>query len=141
MTSKPQKHRPFPLLRARAFVARLEVDIGATQICYACLSFVSLPLDEGDEREALSWARRMTPDLWYEGLEEYALATVSAARDAGVRDAEAAWADIELNRGRSAVARALVLRLAEDLSRRTRTEMRIEAAARGRLALAPPELN
>ncbi len=141
MTSKPQKRRPFSLLRARAFVACLDVDVKAAGICYACLSFVSLPLDGGDEREAVSWARKLTPDLWHEGLEEYALATVCAARDAGVREADAASVDLELNGGRSTVARALVLRLAEDLTRRTRTEMRLEAAARDRLPLAAPELN
>ena len=32
-----------------------------------------MPLADGDEREALSWARTMTPDLWHEGLAEYAL--------------------------------------------------------------------
>lgn len=141
MPPDPQQARRFTLMRARAFVARLDVDVGTTCICYACLSFVSFPLDAGDEREAVSWARRMTPDLWYEGLEEYALATVRAACDAGVRDAEQAYADLELAGGRSAVARALVLRLAADLTRRTTTEMRLEAAARDRLRLAAPELN
>jgi hypothetical protein len=133
--------RRFPLARARAFADRLEVDVRATRVCLACLSFVSLPLGDGDEREAVSWARRMTPDLWHEGLEEYALAVVHRACAAGVRDAEAAAADLELKRGGSAVARALVLRLAADLSRRTRTELALEAAARDRLGLAPPELN
>lgn len=60
----------FSLLRARAFVARLEVDVGRTSICYACLSFVSFPLDEGDERRALNEARKMTPILWDEGLRD-----------------------------------------------------------------------
>jgi hypothetical protein len=131
----------FPLKRARAFADRLEVDVSTTRICYACLSFVSFPLADGDEKEALSWARRLTPDLWGEGLREYALATVRAARDAGVRDGQAALADLEERGFRSAVARALVLRLADDLARRTRTEMTLEQAARPRLALAPPELN
>ena len=141
MTFEPQKPRRFSPLRAGAFVASLEVDVSATRICYACLSFVSFPLVDGDEREALSWTRRLTPSLWYEGLEEYALSTVRAARDGGVRDAEGACADLELNGGESAVARALVLRLAEDLARRTKIELRLETAARDRLLLAAPELN
>jgi hypothetical protein len=131
----------FSPLRAHAFVARLELDVGAARICYACLSLVSMPLADGDEREALSWARTMTPDLWHEGLAEYALETVRAARDAGIREAAAALADLELNGEDSAIARALVLSLAADLTRRTRTEMRIEAAARPMLRLARPELN
>jgi hypothetical protein len=42
---------------------------------------------------------------------------------------------------RSTAATSANLRLAADLARRTRTEMRLEAAARDRLTLAPPELN
>jgi hypothetical protein len=131
----------FSLLRARAFVARLEVDVGRTSICYACLCIVSFPLADGDERQAQSEARKMTPILWDEGLREYALAAVRHAVQAGVAEAEAAFADLELNGGHSAVARALVLRLADDLTRRTRTELRLEKAARDRLRRAPPELN
>jgi hypothetical protein len=131
----------YPLQRARSFAARLEIDVRRANVCLACLSFVSWPVGEGDEREALSWARKMTPDLWHEGLSEYALPLVAAARAEGVRDAEAAFADLDARGAQSAVARALVLRLADDLSRRTRTEMQLEAAARERLALAPPGLN
>jgi hypothetical protein len=131
----------FSLLRAQAFAARLAVDVSAAQVCYACLSFVSIPLAEGDEKEALGWAHRLTPDLWQEGVREYALATVRAASGDGVREADAALADLELNGGHSAVAEALVLRLADDLARRTRKEVQLESAARPRLTLAPPELN
>ena len=133
--------KPFPLRRARAFADRLEVDVSRTSICYACLCIVSFPLDRGDEREALSEARRMTPILWHEGLEEYALPLVRRAVVAGVRDAERAFVDLEERHGRSAVARALVLRLAADLTRRTRVELDLEQAARPRLSLAPPGLN
>jgi hypothetical protein len=54
----------YPLQRARAFAARLAIDVRRANVCLACLSFVSWPVGEGDEREALSWARRMTPDPW-----------------------------------------------------------------------------
>jgi hypothetical protein len=123
------------------FASGLDLDVSRTGICYACLSFVSFPLEEGEEREARSWARRMTPTIWEEGLAEHALAAVRKARDAGVAGAEACLADLEARGGRSVVARAIVLRLAADLSQRTRTEMRLWGAARGRLALAPPEWN
>ncbi len=49
--------------------------------------------------------------------------------------------DLEGRAGRSAVARSIVPRLAEQLSHRARVEMRLEAHARKRLRLAPPELN
>jgi hypothetical protein len=123
------------------FARGLDLDVGRTGICYACLSFVSFPLDDGDEHEAKVWARRMTPFIWEEGLAEPALAAVRRARDAGIPGAGACLADLEARGGRSVVARAIVLRLAADLMRRTRTELRLEAAARPRLALAPPEWN
>jgi hypothetical protein len=56
-------------------------------------------------------------------------------------DADAALADLERAGGRSAVARAIVRRLAAELADRVRTGSRIEAIARPRLRLAPPELN
>jgi hypothetical protein len=123
------------------FASGLDLDVGRTGICYACLSFVSFPLEAGDEREARSWARRMTPFIWEEGLAEHALAAVRRARDAGVAGAETCLTDLEARGGRSVVARAIVLRLAADLAQRTRTETHLEAAARDRLPLAPPEWN
>jgi hypothetical protein len=83
----------------------------------------------------------MTPDLWAEGLSDLALAAVSRARDGDVLDAAAALDDLEHSAGRSQTARAIVRRLAADLSRRTRTEMRVETLAGDRLPLAPPDLN
>lgn len=132
MAREPQKPRLVSFLRARAFATRLDVDPWAAGICLACLSFVVFPLDNGDEREALTWLRRMTPDLWAEGLEAYALAVVQQARDDGVRDAEEALADLTLNGAQSAVARALVLRLAEVEVQRIRAEWH------GRALRAPP---
>ncbi len=124
-----------------SFASALDLDVGRTPICYACLGLVSVPLAAGDEPEARSWARRMTPDIWEEGLAEPALAAVRRARDDGVASADACLADLEARGGRSVVARAIVLRLAADLAVRTRTALRLEAAARPRLELAPPEWN
>ena len=101
----PSKHRrrgaetkrPLPQARADALAANLDVDLDCG-ICHACLSFVSFAIDRGDPDEIARETRRITPDLWYEGL-------------------------------------------AEELSRRARTEVRLEALARDRLRLAPPELN
>ena len=123
------------------FARALDLDLGRIRVCFACLSFVSCPLAEGDLDEAKVWARRMTPDLWAEGLAEPALRAVRKARLAGLRYGEECLADLEERGGRSVVARAIVLRLAADLHERTRTEMQLEAAARPRLALAPPEWN
>jgi hypothetical protein len=126
--------------RAAALASRLDVDLD-DGICFACLSFVSFAVDDGDERDVARQLRRMTPDLWADGLAETALGAARRACEGRVPDADAALADLERHGGRSVVARALVRRLAEELSRRTRTEMQLEARARDRLRLAPPELN
>jgi hypothetical protein len=131
---------PFPQLRATAFASQLDVDLDA-RICLACLSFVSHALKRGDERQIARELRRVTADLWDEGLKELALAAVRRACESGVPDAPAALADLERNGGRSPVARSIVRRLAEELSRRARANMHLEALARERLRLAPPELN
>jgi hypothetical protein len=120
--------------------ARLDVDLDAP-ICCACLSFVSFALDDGDPAEIVRQTRRVTADLWHEGLAEVALGAVRRACDRGIPDADAALADLERNAGRNPVARSIVRRLAQELSRRTRAETRLHAMARDRLRLAPPELN
>jgi hypothetical protein len=134
------RSRPLAQPRADALASMLDVDLDAG-ICHACLSFVSFALDEGDPVEIARQIRCMTPDLWEDGLAESALAAVRRACELGVPDAEAALEDLERKRGRSSVARSIVRRLAEELSRRTRTEMSLEALARDRLRSAPPELN
>jgi hypothetical protein len=124
-----------------SLVARLDLDVDHIGICHACLSFVSFPLDAGDEWAARIQARTMTPMLWDEGLAGPALAAMAQAAGDGVDGAEAALADLEQNGGRSAVARAIVLRLAADLAERARAELRLLEASRDRLKLVPPEWN
>jgi hypothetical protein len=127
--------------RLSALAAALDLDVSTAGICYACLSFVSFPLADGDGSRARREAGRMAPDLWNEGLDEPALASLARAREAGVPDAEAALLQIEISGGRSAVVRAIVLRLAADLAERTARENDLIAAASTRLPLASPELN
>lgn len=104
-------------VRADAIAARLELDLD-DGICHACLSFVSFAIDDGDEREVRGWVRRMTPDIWSDGLDAQAFAAVRKACDAGVADSEQALADLEAKGGRSVVARAIVRRLAGELAER-----------------------
>lgn len=132
--------RPLEQPRADALATMLDLDLDAG-ICHACLSFVSLALDEGDPVQIARQIRRITPDLWADGLAEPALAAVRRAYELGVPGAEAALADLEQRGGRSSVARSIVRRLAEELSRRARTEIPLEKLTRDRLRLAPPELN
>ena len=100
-----------------------------------------MALDFGGPGDVARELKRMTPDIWADGLSEVAMAVVRRSRDAGVPDANAALTDLEERGGRSAVARAIVQKLAEELARRVHTTARVEEAARGRSLLAPPEWN
>jgi hypothetical protein len=126
--------------QATALAEQLDVslDVG---ICHACLSFVSLALDCGDEREVAREVRRMTPDLWSDGLAEPALDAARRACTAGVPHAEEALADLRLRGGRSVAARALVLRLAAELSEEARVHRERFARVRERYGGERPDLN
>jgi hypothetical protein len=125
--------------RARVFVAQLDLSLAG--VCLACLSFVSFAVDDGDERDIARQVRVMTPHLWEDGLDIQAFAAVRAACQRGVRDGPLCLADLESRGARSPVAREIVLRLAHLLVSETATQTALEARARPRLALAPPELN
>jgi hypothetical protein len=132
---------PISVARADALAARLDLDVNTVGICHACLSFVSFAIDDGEPAKIAGQTRSMTPVLWEEGLAEPALAALRRACREQIRDAEAALEELEDRGGRSGVARAIVRRLAADLTRRTRIEMKLEELARVRLSLAPPEQN
>jgi hypothetical protein len=129
----------FSELRAHSLAEQL--DVGLEGVCAACLSFVSIALDHGDPADVARELRRMTPDIWADGLEAHALASVRRAVELGVVDADAALADLEARGGRSVTARAIVLKLARDLSRRVHTGVRVGSLVRERLDEAPPEWN
>jgi hypothetical protein len=103
--------------RAAEIAAQLTLDLD-DGICHACLCFVSFAIDDDDEKEIRSWVRRMTPDIWDDGLDTQAFAAVRGACDAGVAGSEQALADLEAKGGRSVVARAIVRRLAGELAER-----------------------
>lgn len=110
--------------RAAAELAtRLELDVDEVGICLACLSFVSMPLGWGDEREARRAMFAITPDLWEEGLASPARVALERARARGVPGADAGLADVEARQGRSVTARAIVRRLAADLSERAKGDL------------------
>jgi hypothetical protein len=127
--------------QARKAVAGADVDAYDARICLPCLSLVSFPLRDGNMRAALGACRSVTRDLWAEGLEGYAFEVVGSLCDRGVPGARRAKDDLTEHGGQSATARALVLALAAELTRRTEIELSLESRARERLALAPPELN
>jgi hypothetical protein len=108
---------------AAELAARLELDVDDVAICLACLSFVSIPLGRGDEREAASATRWITPDLWAEGLALPARLALERARRDGIPDADAGLADIAARQGSSVMARAIVRRLAADLAERAKGDL------------------
>jgi len=105
---------------AAELAARLDLNVHDIPICLACLSFVALPIGQGDEREARSWARRMAPDLWAEGLEQPVRLALRPAQQAGVAGAEAAIANVEAHGPRGVAVREIVLRLGRDLDEHAR---------------------
>jgi hypothetical protein len=132
--------RPFPKPRADAVAKELLLDLNIG-ICHACLGIVASSLEYDTPAACQGAVMRMTPMLWDEGLAEPALAAVRAACERGIPDADLALADLERRGGSSGVARAIVRRLAAELSADTRTKLRLERLARDRLALAPPQWN
>jgi hypothetical protein len=126
--------------QAEAVARALEVGLDAP-ICLACLSFVSMAIDQGDPKAVAAQVRWVTLDLWLEGLAGPALAAARRAASAGIPDAERALADLERRGGRSTVAQALVHRLGEELSRRVRADVVRWAAIGARPGGTRPELN
>jgi hypothetical protein len=109
--------------QAKGIASQLDLDLDDIPICLACLSFVSMAIDGGDERDVRGQLNRITPDLWAEGLAQPARLALGRARERGVAGAEAALADVEKRGGRSLTAQAIVYRLAADLSARAQGDV------------------
>jgi hypothetical protein len=102
-------------VEAKELANRLDLNVHDLPICLACLSFVAVPIGRGDEREARSWARRMGPDLWAEGLEQPVRLALQLARERGVQNAAKAIANVEARGARGVVVREIVLLLGRQL--------------------------
>ena len=107
-------------MTAEQLAAELDLDVYEIGICHACLSFVSFPLDDGDEREVARAVHEFAPILWEEGLGLPLQAALERARRRGVAGAAAAIADVARNGPRAPIVSAVICRLAADLTRRTR---------------------
>jgi hypothetical protein len=107
----------FPELVADRIARNLDLDVDDIGICHACLSFVSFAIDEGNVREIKRWTNRMTPDLWADGLEQPARMALRRAEE------YEALEDLDRNGARSNVAKAIVRRLARDLSKRAKGDL------------------
>jgi hypothetical protein len=108
---------------AAALAAELELDVDDLAICHACLSFVSFAIDAGDEPKVAGAITRMAPDLWAEGLAQPVRLALERARKRGVANAEEAIVTVDQSGPRSPVVRAIVRRLATDLSARAKGDL------------------
>lgn len=110
-------------MNADAFAHELDLELDDLPICLACLSFVSIAIDSGDEHEIRRWTTKMTPDLWEEGLALPTRLAVERAHRRGVANAAEALADIDQRGPWSPVARAVVRRLGEALADRAQGDL------------------
>ena len=108
---------------AAALATELELDVDDIAICHACLSFVSFAIDAGDERKVAGSITQMAPDLWAEGLSQPVRLALERARKLGVPNADEAIAAVAESGPRSQVVRAIVRRLAADLSARAQGDL------------------
>ena len=96
-------------------VDQLELDVMTSGVCLACLTFVAFPLDSGNEREARREARKLTPDLWQDGLKLTVLVALETAKRHGVSAACEAIEAVHRLGPRAPIVEAVVWRLAEQL--------------------------
>lgn len=97
---------------AQILASQLELDYETVPICFACLTFVSFPLDLGQDRKARRAAVDMAPVLWDEGLADPARATLEEARERGFDRAAEAVDEVGRLGPRSEVVAEIVMRLA-----------------------------
>jgi hypothetical protein len=108
---------------ADRLAAQLELDVDDVAICHACLSFVSMAIDGGDEAQIKRQTRRIAPDLWEEGLAQPVRLALGRARERRVAGADEALADVEARGARGVVVRAIVRRLGAQLGERAQGDL------------------
>jgi hypothetical protein len=106
--------------QADELARELLLELGDLEICYACLSFVAVPLELGDEQKAARESRRIAPDLWAEGLALPLQAALERGRRDGVRHATEAVEEVARRGPRARIVAAAIRRLAAQLVSQTR---------------------
>lgn len=97
---------------AHVLASQLELDYATMPICLACLTFVSFPLDLGEERKARREAAALAQDFLEEGLEGSLRSALERARERGVDRAAEAMRELDRLGPRSELVTAVVLQLA-----------------------------
>lgn len=93
-------------------VLALDVSLNDVRVCLACLTFVSFPLDLGQDQKAAGAARRLAPNFWAEGLALPVQAALERARKRGVPGAAEAIAEVEERGPRARIVAAVIRQLA-----------------------------
>jgi hypothetical protein len=106
--------------------AELDLDVNEVGICHACLSFIAFPLEAGDEAEVDRALRTFVPILWEEGLALPLEAALERGRRRGIAGASDAIVDVRSRGARAAIVRAVVRRLASDLTLQSREHLKRE---------------
>jgi len=106
---------------AQLLVSELVLDYATVPICLACLTFVSFPLDLGEEAEARSQARDLRSHLWEDGLAEVTQLALEQACERGVERAAEAMRELDRSGPRSELVTAVILRLAHAQVREMRS--------------------
>lgn len=102
--------------RAVALAATLQVGLRSPGVCPACISFVSMEIDHGNERRVAGQITSFAPLLWGEGLGDLVRAELRTRAGGGDDAATEALEELEARRERSPIFRAVVRRLAAELA-------------------------
>ena len=97
---------------SHALACELQLDYATTPICLACLTFVSFPLDLGDEERARRKSAALSSHFWEDGLADATRRSLERACERGVDRAAEAMREIERLGARSELVAAVILRLA-----------------------------
>jgi hypothetical protein len=112
--------------RAAALAATFQIGLHSPGVCPACICFVAIEIDHGNERRVADEITSFAPLLW-EGLGEVVRGELERRVRGGDEEARVALAELVVRRERSPVFRAVVRRLAAELSegvRRSRVASR-----------------
>jgi hypothetical protein len=102
--------------RAAALATTLQIGLHSPGVCPACISFVAIEIDHGNERRVAGQITSFAPLLWDEGLGEVVRGELERLVRGGDEDARMALAELVVRRERSPVFRAVVRRLAAEVS-------------------------
>jgi hypothetical protein len=128
---------------AEQLAEALDLDVYEIGICQACLSFVSFPLDAGDEREVVRAVREFAPILWEEGLALPLQAALERARRRDVAGAADAIADVARNGPMAPIVSAVIRTLASDphAGRARRSSVKVSCARPRRSSNCPRQID